>query len=201
MTGGQKVESSNLSIPTIFCFCFALWRISRLARSFVQSCTESTLLRSLPSQNATSAQTASQKAYVVPNVTLIRGNRNNRRHPPPAHGCCERVARERAGGERGFPRAGVAARGQKAECTRALRPRVKRLPYLIRLPLNAGRANKKSDISAYLSHRRRKRGAGKSVRRRQGYGGTSRGVSPRGAPKRPGGAGRGAAEPRRKALH
>ena len=32
---------------------------------------------------------------------------------------------ERAGGERGFPRAGGAARGQKAECTRALRPRVK----------------------------------------------------------------------------
>ena len=50
---------------------------------------------------------------------------------------------ERAGGERGFPRAGVAARGQKAECPRALRPRVKRLPYPIRLPLNAGRANVK----------------------------------------------------------
>ena len=49
---------------------------------------DSTLLRSLPSQNATSAQTAPQKAYVVSNVTLIRGNRNNRRHPPPAHGCC-----------------------------------------------------------------------------------------------------------------
>ena len=50
---------------------------------------------------------------------------------------------ERAGGERGFPRAGVAARGQKAECPRALRPRVKRLPYLIRRSLNAGRANVK----------------------------------------------------------
>ena len=37
--------------------------------------------------------------------------KNNRLHPPPTHGSCERVARERAGGERGFPRAGVAARG------------------------------------------------------------------------------------------
>ena len=37
---------------------------------------------------------------------------------------------ERAGGERGFPRAGEAARGQKAECTRALRPRVKLAPQL-----------------------------------------------------------------------
>ena len=52
-----------------------------------------------------------KKVYVVTIRAFIRGNRNNRRHPPPAHGRCERVARERAGGERGFPRAGVAARG------------------------------------------------------------------------------------------
>ena len=88
---------------------------------------------------------------------------NYRSHPPPTHGQCERVARERAGGERGFPRAGVAARGQKAECTRAVRPRVKRLPYLIRLPLNAGRRNVKNYIGAYFSRGRRKRGAGKSA--------------------------------------
>jgi hypothetical protein len=89
---------------------------------------------------------------------------NNPHHPPPAHGQCERVARERAGGERGFPRAGGAARGQKAECTRAVRPRVQRLPHLMRRSLNAGRRNVKNDMSAYLSRRRRKRGAGKSAR-------------------------------------
>jgi len=47
------------------------------------------------------------------------------------------------------------------------------------------RESKKSDISAYFSHRRRKRGAGKSVRRRQGYGGTGKGVSPRRASSAP----------------
>jgi hypothetical protein len=57
---------------------------------------------------------------------FVGGGRNYRLHPPPAHGQCERVARERAGGERGFSRAAVAARGQKAECPRAIRPRVQR---------------------------------------------------------------------------
>ena len=130
-----------------------------------------------------------------------------RRSPPSASPFAMRATAGQAGGERGFPRAGVAARGQKAECTRAVRPRVKPLPYLIRRRLNAGRSNVKSLIGAYFSHRRRKWGAGKSVPLRQGYGGTSEGVSPRGA-KRPKGrspmgdrAGRGAAEPRRKARH
>lgn len=156
----------------------------------------STLPRSLPSQNtpyiqnasqkgdekggenrsaaalpapASRTYMASQKAYVVPNVTLIRGNRNNRRHPPPAHGCCERVARER-----GFPRAGGTARGQKAECTRALRPRVKPLPYLIRRRLNAGRSNVKKQYKRLRFSPTPKKGCGEK----------RRGFSPRGA-KRP----------------
>ena len=56
--------------------------------------------------------------------------------------------------------------------------------------MNAGRANVKNDISAYFSHRRRKRGAGKSA-----------GAFPRGAPQARQGFGARRGEPRRKALH
>ena len=104
----------------------------------------------------------------------VRGpGRNNPLHPPPTHGRCERVARERAGGERGFPRAGGAARGQKAECTRALRPRVK-------LPLQVCSGNfTQAAVMKKLYKRLRF-----SPTPKKGCGEKRRGFSPRGA-KRP----------------
>ena len=120
--------------------------------------------------------------------------KNNRSHPLNTHGQCERVTRERAGGERGFPRDGVAARGEKAECTRAIRPRVKRLPYPIRRPLNAGRANVKNNMGAIFLADAAKGVRGKAPGRfPAGREATLGKVSGRKPP------GRSAAEPRRKA--
>ena len=68
-----------------------------------------------------------KRQYAVPVVTThcIRST-----HTVSASGSpfALRATAGQAGGERGFPRAGGAARGEKAECTRAIRPRVKRLP-------------------------------------------------------------------------
>ena len=95
-----------------------------------------------------------------------------------AHTRLVRAGRPRA--RRGRAKAFFLPVKKKAECTRAVRPRVKPLPHLMRRRLNAGRRNVKSDISAYFSHRRRKRGGGEK----------RAGVSPRGAPQAPRGAGR-----------
>jgi len=88
-----------------------------------------------------------------------------------------------AGGERGFLFA-----LQKAE--NRVPPSIKAASEAVAVSHTAAaerrpRESKKSNICVCVSHRRRKRGVGKSVRRRQGYGGTGRGVSPRRARSAP----------------
>ena len=103
----------------------------------------------------------------------------------PASGCCERVARERAGGERGCLFAGqkdsrVHPSNKAARQTDAA---------TLRCPFAAGRRNSKDRLQTCL-HRcaSGKRGSGKSE-----------GLFPEWCAARTGGAGRSAAEPCRKA--
>ena len=112
---------------------------------------------------------------------------NNRKRCLPTHAWCEAVAAERAGGERRLFFA-----GQKES---RVHPSIKAASEAVaashaaaaeRRPLEC----KKNNINTCVSHRHRKRGAGKSVPLRQGYGGTGRGVSPRRARSTPWGAGR-----------
>jgi len=127
--GGERIENTNRTYRTNRTYCLQ------------------TPASQIPTASATGVSGGVSAVANILSRVDYRKHRyacpvcNNRTHPPPTHGGCEAVAAERAGGERGFPRAGVAARGQKAECTRALRPRVKPSPYLIRRRLNAGRAN------------------------------------------------------------
>ena len=83
-----------------------------------------------------------------------------RRSPPSAQGASEVFFLQR--------------KKQKTECPRALRPRVKPLPYLIRRRLNAGRSNVKKQYKRSRFSPTPKKGCGEK----------RRGFSPRGA-KRP----------------
>ena len=136
----------------VFALRFGVCRALLVAHSVMYF---STLPRSLPSQNtpyiqnasqkgdekggenrsaaalpapASRTYMASQKAYVIPREHLFVVTETTTDIRRPHTVVARRSKPSRAGGERGFPRAGVAARGQKAECPRAIRPRVKRPP-------------------------------------------------------------------------
>ena len=102
----------------------------------------------------------------------MRAFQNNRSHPPPTHACCEAVAAERAGGERGFLFAARKAENRVPPSSKAASSTV---AATLRRPLNAGRANVKKLYGRLSLPQTPQRGAGESA-----------GAFPRGARSDPG---------------